>query len=191
MIPIDAIYSPVQRVRYNIEETRVGQRTNYDKLVHLEIWTDGTVHPEMALVEAGKIFRKHLNPFVQYFELGEERVSDEAAAAAGVDEELIRKLNMPISDMELSPSGRATAWSRPGSTPSPSSSSTPNRTCSSSAASAARPCVRSSASSRTSSSIWAWTLPEGYQMQSTGCRRSKTSFNAARIRKARHVSFIS
>lgn len=101
LIPIDAIYSPVQRVRYKVEDTRVGQKTNYDKLT-LEIWTDGTVTPEMALVEAAKILRKHLNPFVQYFELGRERVSDEAAAAAGVDEELIRKLNMPITDLELS-----------------------------------------------------------------------------------------
>ena len=49
-----------------------------------------------------KILRKHLNPFVQYFELGEERVSEEAAAAASVDEELIRKLSMPISELELS-----------------------------------------------------------------------------------------
>ncbi|MBZ0171366.1 MAG: DNA-directed RNA polymerase subunit alpha [Phycisphaerales bacterium] len=101
VIPVDAIYSPVQRVRYKVEETRVGQRTNYDRLL-MEIWTDGTVTPEMALVEAAKIFRKHLNPFVQYFELGQERVSDEAAAAAGVDEELIRKLNMPLADLDLS-----------------------------------------------------------------------------------------
>ncbi len=101
LIHVDALYSPVQRVRYKIEETRVGQRTNYDKLA-LEIWTNGTVSPEMALVEAAKIFRKHLNPFVQYFELGDERVSEEAAAAASVDEELIRKLNMPISELELS-----------------------------------------------------------------------------------------
>ncbi len=101
LIPLDAIYSPVQRVRYAVEDTRVGQRTNYDKLV-MEVWTDGTVTPEMALVEAAKIFRKHLNPFVQYFELGNERVSDEAAAAAGVDEELIRKLNMPVSELDLS-----------------------------------------------------------------------------------------
>lgn len=101
LIHVDAIYSPVQRVRYKVEDTRVGQRTNYDKLT-LEIWTNGTVNPEMALVEAAKILRKHLNPFVQYYELGEERVSEEAAAAAGVDEELIRKLNMPISELELS-----------------------------------------------------------------------------------------
>lgn len=101
LIPVDAIYTPVQRVRYKVEDTRVGQRTNYDKLT-LEVWTDGTVTPEMAIVEAGKILRKHLNPFVQYFDLGEERVSEEAAAAAGVDEVLIRKLNMPISDLDLS-----------------------------------------------------------------------------------------
>lgn len=101
LIPIDAIYSPVQRVRYKVEDTRVGQRTNYDKLA-LEIWTNGTVTPEMALVESAKIMRKHLNPFVQYFELGQERVSEEAAAAAGVDEDLIRKLNMPVAELDLS-----------------------------------------------------------------------------------------
>ncbi|MCL4219819.1 MAG: DNA-directed RNA polymerase subunit alpha [Phycisphaerales bacterium] len=101
VIPVDAIYSPVQRVRYKVEDTRVGQRTNYDKLT-LEVWTDGTTTPELALVEAAKILRKHLNPFVQYFELGEDRVSEEAAAAAGVDEELIRKLNMPVADLDLS-----------------------------------------------------------------------------------------
>ena len=91
----------MQRVRYKVENTRVGQRTNYDKLT-MEIWTDGTVTPEMALVEAGKILRKHINPFVQYFEVGEETVSAEAAAAAGVDEELIRKLDMPIEQLDLS-----------------------------------------------------------------------------------------
>ena len=101
VIHVDAIYSPVQRVRYKVEETRVGQRTNYDKLI-LDIWTNGTVTPEMALVEAAKILRKHLNPFVQYFEMGTQLVSEEAAKAAGVDEELIRKLNMPIGELDLS-----------------------------------------------------------------------------------------
>ncbi|MEQ8850744.1 MAG: DNA-directed RNA polymerase subunit alpha [Phycisphaerales bacterium] len=101
VIPVDAIFSPVQRVRYKVEDTRVGQKTNYDKLV-LEVWTNGTTTPDMAIVEAAKILRKHLNPFVQYFEVGTERVSDEAAAAASIDEELIRKFNMPISDLELS-----------------------------------------------------------------------------------------
>ena len=99
-IPIDAVFSPVQRVRYRIENTRVGQKTNYDKLI-MDIWTDGTVSPEMVLVEAAKILRKHLNPFVQYFDLGTEQISVEASAAASVDDELIRKLNMPVTDLDL------------------------------------------------------------------------------------------
>lgn len=103
-IEIDAIYSPVVRVRYKTEDTRVGQRTNYDKL-NLEIWTDGTVTPELALVEAAKILRKYVNPFVQYSQLGEETVEDEVQAEEtvqeGVDEELAAKLAMPIESLEL------------------------------------------------------------------------------------------
>jgi DNA-directed RNA polymerase subunit alpha len=99
-IPIDAIFSPVQRVRYRVENTRVGQKTNYDKLI-MDIWSDGTVTPELVLVEAAKILRKHLNPFVQYFDVGSQRVSPEASAAASVDEGLLRKLNMPVSEMDL------------------------------------------------------------------------------------------
>jgi len=69
VIPIDSNFSPVTRVRYKVEETRVGKMTNYDKLV-LEIWTNGAVTPESALVEAAKIYRKHLNPFVHYLQPG-------------------------------------------------------------------------------------------------------------------------
>ena len=101
VIPVDAIFSPVTRVRYKTEDTRVGQKTNFDKLT-LEIWTNGTVTPEMALVEAAKILRKHLNPFVQYFELGEATASESAAAAARVDEEQIRKFQMNVSELDLS-----------------------------------------------------------------------------------------
>lgn len=101
IIPVDAIFSPVTRVRYKVEDTRVGQKTNYDKLV-LEIWTNGTISPEMAMVEAAKILRKHLNPFVQYFEIGDQVASETAASAARVDEALIRKLRMPISELDLS-----------------------------------------------------------------------------------------
>ncbi len=99
-IPVDAIFSPVQRVRYRVEDARIGQRTDYDKLI-LDLWTDGTVSPEMAMVEAAKILRKHLNPFVQYFDLGEKRVSPEASAAASVDDEFIRKMQMTIDEMNL------------------------------------------------------------------------------------------
>ena len=99
-LPIDAVFSPVQRVRYRVESTRVGQQTNYDRLV-IDIWTDGTVSPQMCLVESAKILRKHLNAFVQFDSIGTAVVSVEAAAAAAVDEELIRKLEMPISELDL------------------------------------------------------------------------------------------
>ncbi len=81
LIAVDSIYSPVTRVRYSTEDARVGQKTDYDRLI-LEIWTNGTLTPEMALVEASKILRKHLNPFVQYFELGTETANDDAVVGA-------------------------------------------------------------------------------------------------------------
>lgn len=105
VILLDAVYSPVKRVRYTTEDTRVGQRTNYDKLI-LEIWTNGTIKPEMALVEAAKILRKHINPFVQYCELGEENIAGEAFEEAPqeetVDKALKQKLSIPIQELELS-----------------------------------------------------------------------------------------
>ncbi len=107
VIPVDSSFSPVVRVKYDIEETRVGQKTNYDRLV-IEIWTNGTVGPQMALVEAAKILRKHLNPFVQYTEPGPEVPLDEAIEVGGSpqrdagDAELERKLNMSLAELELS-----------------------------------------------------------------------------------------
>ncbi|HID75686.1 MAG TPA: DNA-directed RNA polymerase subunit alpha [Planctomycetaceae bacterium] len=102
VIPVDAAFSPVTRVRYEVEETRVGQKTNYDKLT-MEIWTNGSVTPEMALVEAAKILRKHLNPFVQYSELGPQIHSEmRAVALGGSDPMLEAKLSMPITDLNLS-----------------------------------------------------------------------------------------
>src|ERR1051325_3215532 len=105
VIPVDSSFSPVVRVKHEIEDTRVGQRTNYDKLI-VEIWTNGTVTPQMALVEGAKILRKHLNPFIQYAEPGPEISMDytEQAASGGdqVDVELERKLNMSLAELELS-----------------------------------------------------------------------------------------
>src|SRR5918996_1195776 len=101
IIPIDAVYSPVTRVRYEVEETRVGQKTNYDKLT-LEIWTNGSVHPEMALVESAKILRKHLNPFVQYAELGPKVHSPVRGSGLGIDGALDQKLNMSMAELKLS-----------------------------------------------------------------------------------------
>ena len=104
VIPVDSSFSPVVRVKYEIEDTRVGQRTNYDKLI-MEIWTNGTSSPQMALVEGAKILRKHLNPFVEYSEPGPlVPVEEQAGAATGdqVDQELERKLNMSLAELDLS-----------------------------------------------------------------------------------------
>jgi DNA-directed RNA polymerase subunit alpha len=106
LIPVDSIFSPVYRVKYAIENTRVGKYTNYDRLV-LEIWTDGTVSPEMALVEASKIYRKHLNPFVQYFELKEELAIEGGGLAPEGDETAKRReledlLSKPVDILDLS-----------------------------------------------------------------------------------------
>lgn len=105
-IPVDSIFSPVHRVRYAIENTRVGKSTDFDRLV-LEVWTDGTVTPEMALVEASKIYRKHLNPFVQYFELKEDLAVEGGALAPEGDEgakrrEMIDLLGKSTDMLELS-----------------------------------------------------------------------------------------
>ncbi|MDP7530043.1 MAG: DNA-directed RNA polymerase subunit alpha [Candidatus Scalindua sp.] len=107
VIPIDAIFSPVRKAKIRVEETRVGRRTNYDKLI-IEIWTNGVVSPEMALAEASKVFRKHLNPFVHYFELGRElpqagekqieKVEEEEASA----DEVNKKMAAPVTELDLS-----------------------------------------------------------------------------------------
>ncbi len=105
VIPVDSSFSPVIRVKYEIEETRVGQKTNYDKLI-MEIWSNGTITPHMSLVEGSKILRKHLNPFIQYLEPGPELALDDRADVVGaqdsVDHELERKLNMSLAELELS-----------------------------------------------------------------------------------------
>ena len=112
IIPIDAVYSPVVRVRYGIEETRVGQKTNYDKLT-LEIWTNGSVAPEMALVESAKILRKHLNPFVQYTELGPQvRSPAREHASAASTPRMESKLEHEPGRLECCRCGPAIAWNR-------------------------------------------------------------------------------
>jgi DNA-directed RNA polymerase subunit alpha len=96
-IPMDAIFSPVKKVKYAVEPTRVGQRSDYDKLV-LEVWTDGTVRPEDALAEAAKIAKDHFSVFINFDEsdLGSDEDFDE-------DDERIRQiLNTPVEELELS-----------------------------------------------------------------------------------------
>jgi DNA-directed RNA polymerase subunit alpha len=96
-IPLDAIFSPVRKVKYAVEPTRVGQRSDYDKLV-LEIWTDGTIRPDDALAEAAKIAKDHFSVFINFDEnsLGSDDDFDE-------DDERVRQiLNTPVEELELS-----------------------------------------------------------------------------------------
>ena len=100
LIPIDSLFSPVRRVKYDVENTRVGRRTDYDKLV-MEIWTDGRVTPDDALTLSAAILRHHLDVFVSFdkelveFEESEKQIDPER-------EELRRKLNISVNEIELS-----------------------------------------------------------------------------------------
>ena len=100
-IAIDSIFSPVTRVNFLVENTRVGQRTDYEKLV-LDVWTDGRVSPEEALKTAGAVLRKHLDVFVDYD--GEEKVEvvDGKKQVADERERLREMLNMSVNEIELS-----------------------------------------------------------------------------------------
>lgn len=100
VIPIDSIFSPVTRVKYAVEATRVGQRTDYDKLV-LEVWTDGRIEPKDAVVQASSILRKHLEPFYNY---DENLVAfDETPQQQSQENQKLKKLlNMSVNEIELS-----------------------------------------------------------------------------------------
>src|SRR3954449_1362156 len=100
LIPIDSIFSPVTRVKYAVENTRVGQRTDYDKLI-LEVWTDGRLTPDDALLQSSAILRHHLDVFVNF----NEDVIEFDETPAGVSEEnmkLKKLLNMSVNEIELS-----------------------------------------------------------------------------------------
>ncbi len=100
VIPIDSIFTPVKKVKYYVENTRVGQITDYDKLI-LEIWTDGRITPEEALKQSSAIMQRHLDIFVDYdknyveFEKGE-------TSQKGDEARLDKLLSTPISEIELS-----------------------------------------------------------------------------------------
>ena len=100
VIPVDSIFSPVTRVKYAVENTRVGQRTDYDKLV-LEIWTDGRIEPKEALIQASSILRKHIEPFYNYDEA--QVTFDETAPQQNQENQKLKKLlNMSVNEIELS-----------------------------------------------------------------------------------------
>jgi DNA-directed RNA polymerase subunit alpha len=99
-VAIDSIFSPVIRVKYSVENTRVGQRTDYDKLI-LEIWTDGRITPDDALLQASAILRHHLDVFVNYDDRQIE--FDEKPEEVNQENTRLKKLlNMSVNEMELS-----------------------------------------------------------------------------------------
>lgn len=97
VIPIDAIFTPVKKVNYHVENTRVGQITDYDKLI-MEIWTNGSVSPEETLLYGANILQKHLDIFVDFGKLPEEEEEEESAE----EKERLEKLSTPVSEIELS-----------------------------------------------------------------------------------------
>jgi len=96
VIPMDATFSPIKKVAYSIEQARVGQMTNYDKLI-LEIWTDGSVVPEDALAYSAKILKEQLSVFINF----DESVTDVHTSTSKQDEELNPNLFKTIDDLEL------------------------------------------------------------------------------------------
>lgn len=97
VIPVDSIFTPIVKVNFQVENTRVGQITDYDKLI-LEIWTNGSVTPKDALLYSSHILEKHLEIFLGFGKLPVEEAEEEVK----VDEELYSKLKMPVSELELS-----------------------------------------------------------------------------------------
>ncbi len=100
VIPIDSIFSPVKKVNFYVENTRVGQRTDYDKLV-LEIFTNGAITPKDALLYASNILQRHLDIFVNFGQLPEE-IEEEEPEMTKEEVSLYEKLRLPISELELS-----------------------------------------------------------------------------------------
>lgn len=95
-IPVDSIFSPVVKINFSVEETRVGQITDFDRLI-VEITTNGAMSPEEALLYASNILQRHLDIFVNYGELPVEEEEEEEE-----DKEFLELVNKPITELELS-----------------------------------------------------------------------------------------
>jgi len=99
-IPIDAVYSPVMRIAYKVEDTRVGQVTDYDRLI-MEIWTNGSVTAKDAMLYGANILQQQISVFVNFGQLPEEDM-EPSLAAGGSDDEIYNKMTQPVAEMELS-----------------------------------------------------------------------------------------
>jgi DNA-directed RNA polymerase subunit alpha len=98
VIAVDSIYTPIKKVNFKVENTRVGQITDYDKVI-LEIWTNGAIEPKEALLYASNILQRHLDIFVGFGKLPEE---EETPVETEEQRMLKEKLKIPISELELS-----------------------------------------------------------------------------------------
>lgn len=99
MIPLDAIFNPIRKVNYHVENTRVGHRTDYERLI-LEVWTDGSTTPDDALTYAGKILKDHIELFIS-FDVESEEIEEDSE----IDEDVLRirkLLKMSVEELELS-----------------------------------------------------------------------------------------
>lgn len=101
VIPIDSIFSPVQRVNYTVNDTRVGNVTDYDKLT-LEVWTDGSLRPEEAVSKAAAILVMHLKLFQNMDGLAEDIEEEEASFPVEEEDDTAKVLEMTIEDLDLS-----------------------------------------------------------------------------------------
>lgn len=97
VIPVDSIFTPIKRVNYKVEDTRVGQHTDFDKLT-LEVWTDGSIKPDEAISLGAKILSKHLSLFVNLT----EKVDEVEIATEKDEDERERILDMTIEELDLS-----------------------------------------------------------------------------------------
>ena len=101
VIPIDSIFSPVKRVNYTVQDTRVGNVTDYDRLI-LEVWTDGSLRPEEAVSKAAGILVMHLKLFQNMDGLPEEEEEEEATFPEEEEDDSSKVLDMTIEDIDLS-----------------------------------------------------------------------------------------
>lgn len=101
VIPIDSIFSPVKRVNYTVQDTRVGNVTDYDRLI-LEVWTDGSLRPEEAVSKAAGILVMHLKLFQNMDALPEEEEEEEATFPEEEEDDSSKVLDMTIEDLDLS-----------------------------------------------------------------------------------------
>lgn len=97
LIKLDASFAPVRKVAYSVEQARVGQMTNYDKLI-LEVWTDGSVTPEDAIAYSAKIIKDQISVFINF----DERISGDSASGSADGGEMNENLFKGIDELELS-----------------------------------------------------------------------------------------